>query len=138
MKKFIATILLIIFPVTVLAQEGVKTEEPKSGEYENGYLEGRASASENYSGGGWLAAGMGGGLLLGLIGGGIVVGISQSGTVEPPTMHRMSISDKSSNYKMGFYDGYSKKAKKKRLGNSILGGLIGTAAIVVIIMSNQE
>jgi len=138
MKKFVATVLLIVFPVTVIAQEGVKTEEPKSIEYESGYLDGEASASENYSGGGWFAAGLGGGFLLGLLGGGIIVGISQSGTVEPPTMHKMGVLDKSSKYKMGFYDGYSKKAKKKRLTYSITGGLLGTAVIVMVILSNQK
>jgi hypothetical protein len=135
MKKVICIILFAVFIPTLFAQE---LPREKGNEYEKGYLEGKASASENYSGGGWFAFGLGGGLVLGLIGMGIVAGISQSGTVEPPMIHRISVSGKSDEFKMGFYDGYSKKAKSKRLSNSLIGGAIGTVVIVVILTSGDS
>jgi hypothetical protein len=138
MRRGVAILMLVVFPVTVFAQESDVSEKPKTADYDTGFYDGEMSASENYGGGGWFAAGLGGGLLLGLIGGGIVVGISQSGTVDPPASHRLGISDQSNDYKMGYYDGFSKKAKKKRLGNSIIGGLIGTAVIVAILANAQE
>ncbi|MCP3681841.1 MAG: hypothetical protein GY861_04050 [bacterium] len=107
----------------------------ENGGYETGFIDGKTAASDNYSGGGWFAGGLASGLVLGLIGAGIITGISQSGDVDPPTMHRMAIKERSDSYRMGYFDGYSKKAKKKRLGNSLVGGILGTAVIVVVLLN---
>lgn len=138
MKRVICLVLVFSFLNVGFAQTIAPTENI-SDDYQTGLLEGKQSATKNYSGGGWFAAGLGSGFLLGLLGTGIVVGISQSGTVEPPHAVSLGISDKSNEYKMGYYDGYSKKAKQKRLAPSIIGGVIGTAVIVALIVnSNKE
>lgn len=137
MKKIVCAVLILSFLNIVVAQDAGQANT-NADEYQTGLLEGKISAGENYSGGGWFAAGLGGGFLLGLIGTGIVVGISQSGHVDPPHTAALGISQKSNEYKMGYYDGYSKAAKKKRLGPSIIGGVIGTAVVVALLVSAEK
>jgi hypothetical protein len=136
-KKIVCIIMALSF-LNIVAAQDVGQANSAVDDYQTGLLEGKISAGENYSGGGWFAAGLGGGFLLGLIGTGIVVGISQSGTVDPPHTVALGISQRSNEYKLGYYDGYSKTAKKKRLGPSIIGGVIGTAVVVAIIVGSEK
>jgi len=122
----------------LFAQRVEDLSEIKSAEYETGYFDGIESGSENYSEGRWFVYGLAGGLFVGLIGSGAVVGFSQYGTVFPSSDHDYYIQDQTSVYKIGFYDGYSKEAKRKRLKPSIIGGLLGTAMIVAILTSGSK
>lgn len=132
MKKVICVLTILVFCSNLFAQEKVKSEQ-----YENGYLDGRVSANDDYKGGGWFAAGFGSGVLLGLIGTGVIAGVSQIGSVEPPDYEISTLSNMPSDYKTGFFKGYSGKVKNTRLKKSLFGGLIGTAVIVTVIVATQ-
>jgi len=107
-------------------------------EYQRGRLEGESWANANYNSEGWFAAGLGGGFLLGPIGAGVAIGLSQSGTVDYPPGLLKHTSDKSNEFSMGFIQGYEKRVKRKKLNQSIIGGVVGTvvAAIVVVELSD--
>ncbi len=105
--------------------------------YEIGLAMGRASAGQNYNGGGWFAGGILGGLVLGLIGAGIMVAVSQ-GSKDPPVGELMALSHHSEHYKMGYSYGYNRAAKSKALTNSLIGGVLGTAVVVAIVLGSQS
>lgn len=139
MTKIVAIILLVVFPVSLFAQNiPVKTTNETETEYEAGYYEGEYLAEQTYSGGGWGVAGFGGGFLLGLIGGGVIVGVSQIGKAEPPPQQKSRLLRQSTEYKIGFHDGYAKKIKKQRLKKSLVGGLIGTACAVALYVTMAD
>jgi hypothetical protein len=126
--------MLLIFPSSVMAQASYPFYVPEiKTEYQKGVSEGELAAKNDYSPTVWVAAGFGGGLGLGLIGSGIVAGISQVGTVEPTNSRIQFLSLKTLDFRKGYFDGYSKKAKRKKLIGSIVGGLVGTATIVIIL-----
>jgi len=64
--------------------------------------------------------------------GGIAVGFSQPEKVQPPERIEYIISKKPLAYQNGFQDGFSHRAKKKRLVSSIIGGVLGTATLYAI------
>jgi hypothetical protein len=66
--------------------------------YYKGSMNGRFSASDNFSSGGWFAGGIATGVLLGLIGTGIIAGVSIIGSPEPPNYAMMCIQNNSSTY----------------------------------------
>jgi hypothetical protein len=132
-KKCLCIIICLANVSCLFAQTGTSKED-----YTAGLLDGKASANTSYQSKSWFAAGFGGGLLLGPIGAGAVVGFGQSGTVKPPEHFNADLLAKSLEYKQGFSDGYSKKAKSKRLAPSIVGGVIGTAVFAAIIVSLQD
>jgi len=121
--SFTLALVLAVVPSIAYAQPG-KSSTPKEEDrptknsqlmYNEGYLEGQIVARRNYSSSGWFAVGLGSGFLLGLIGTGIAVGVSQTGQVEPPFSYVSVLSRKSDMYRVGFLDGYTKEAKRKRL-----------------------
>jgi hypothetical protein len=132
--KTICILLIMSLISTLYAGE---IPEKKTSEYLQGKIDGKKTASEDYSGGGWGAAGLGGGIVLGLIGAAAVVGASQLSSVEPPDKDLLDIASESDDYQTGFCDGYSRKAKNKRLIKSTIGGIMGTAIIVSIIISTR-
>jgi len=144
--KRVLSVILVLMHVSAIAGQTLpdsvetKIEDRKylAGTYDEGYYLGKQSASEHYSSGGWVAAGLGSGFLLGLIGAGIIVGVSQSGKVEPPASVQINILDKADEFKWGFHEGYTKQAKKKRLSGSIIGGLLGTAIVVALLTSTSN
>ena len=102
-----------------------------------GEFDGALSAQQNYSAGGWLAGGLASGLFLGLIGTGIIYGISSSGEVSPPISITLMLENKPSEYRSGFYIGYSRKARKQKKSKALTGGLLGTAAFVILVLNAQ-
>ncbi|UCE65118.1 MAG: hypothetical protein JSU85_09570 [Candidatus Zixiibacteriota bacterium] len=131
MKKIICMLTILAFSSNLFAGDKVKSPE-----YDNGYLDGKVAAGEEYKGDGWFGAGLAGGLLLGLIGTGVVVGLSQVGSTEPIGYESGFLSGQP-DYRLGFYKGYSKKIKSTRLQKSLIGGVIGTAIIVTILVATQ-
>ena len=89
---------------------------------------GRADADQLHSGSGWMAGGFVSGLLLGLIGTGIAWAMASSSTVE---VNRIPDGLDSSCYR----DGYTSIAKSKNTSNALTGGLLGTAVLVVLVVS---
>ena len=103
--------------------------------FTKGNKDGIISASQNYSAGGWFAKGAALGFVLPIIGIGISAGASQSGDVFPPDAVTMLIKRESLEYQSGFYLGYSKKAKSKKLLYSFVGSFVGTGFTILLLSS---
>jgi hypothetical protein len=89
---------------------------------------GRADADQVHSGSGWMAGGFVSGILLGLIGTGVAWAMASSSTVE---VSRVPEGLDASCYR----DGYTSKAKSKNSTNALTGGLLGTAVLIVLVVS---
>src|SRR5687768_11118447 len=89
---------------------------------------GRDAADQLHSGSGWMAGGFVSGILLGLIGTGISWAMASSSSVE---VNRVPDGVEASCYR----DGYTSKAKSKNSSNALTGGLLGTAVLVVLVVS---
>jgi hypothetical protein len=89
---------------------------------------GREAADQLHSGSGWMAGGFVSGILLGLIGTGISWAMASSSSVE---VNRVPDGVEASCYR----DGYTSKAKSKNSSNALTGGLLGTAVLVVLVVS---
>ena len=120
----------------VLAQAGDRTGVGiQSGEggftYEQGFLEGERQARGTKAG--KFGTGIVVGLLTGLIGTGIGYFIVGSKNLDGMAMSR--ISDKGSDYQLGFRTAWDEKTTSKKRSSFLLGGLLGTAAFVAILLS---
>lgn len=89
---------------------------------------GREAAGFSHSGTGWLAGGFVSGAFLGLIGTAITWALANSSTATPD---RMPDSVEQS----CFREGYSAKARSTNSGAALTGGLLGTALLVVLVVS---
>lgn len=89
---------------------------------------GRADADQVHSGSGWMAGGFVSGILLGLIGTGITWAMANSSTVE---VSRVPEGLDANCYR----DGYTSKARSKNTTNALTGGLLGTAVLIVLVVS---
>jgi len=136
----LAQLLVFAAPFSLaLAEEPAPTARDSThATWEHGVTDGDLSARMHARSGKWFGYGVGSGLLLGLLGTGIIVGVSQAGRPKPPPEEILHIADSTPQYQTGFADAYSKRAKKKNLGPALLGGLVGTALGVAIVMSFQD
>ena len=99
-----------------------------------GRLEGEVAA-QRVGTGGWFVGGFASGLVLGLIGTAVIyVAAGNSDTAVPPD-RRLVIANQPSHYQQAFEVGYGEKIKSKRKGAALGGGLLGTATIVLLIVS---
>ena len=89
---------------------------------------GREAASSTHNGSGWMLGGLASGVLLGLIGTAITYAIASSST---PEVSRVPEGVEAACYR----DGYVSRAKSMNTTNALTGGLIGTAVLVLIIVS---
>ena len=89
---------------------------------------GRDAADQLHSGSGWMAGGFVSGILLGLIGTGISWAMASSSSVE---VNRVPDGVEASCYR----EGYTSKAKGKNSSNALTGGLLGTAVLVLLVVS---
>jgi hypothetical protein len=88
----------------------------------------------NISTGGSVAAGLAGGLLLGLIGTGIVV-LVQSDS-EPSQLELKNLEGDECQY--AYLEAYKNKSVGKKRKSALIGGLVGTAILVLIIVSSGD
>lgn len=122
--KYIALMLLIILPFSLFAQQ---TESvPVKLDYTKGYAEGQQNGSR-VGQGGWMAGGLAGGFLGGCIGGGIVWLVASGDT---PTY----IPEGPGEFQQGYIEGYKGATKSKKQQNALIGGLLGTAAFLTIVL----
>jgi len=122
--KYTSIILILVLPVALIAQQ--EESVPMKLDYNKGYAQGQEEGSR-VSQGGWIAGGLAGGFLGGCIGGGIVWLIASGDT--PPY-----IPEGPGEYERGYIDGYKQSTKSKKQQNALIGGLIGTAAAVTIVL----
>jgi hypothetical protein len=100
-----------------------------------GVLEGEMLA-EGTSTGGKLALGLGVGLLTGLIGTGIGYFVVGPDPMSGEALQRYSNRDP--DYQLGLKTGWEKKNQSKKRTAFLAGGLLGTAALVAIVVSVQS
>ena len=85
------------------------------------------SATGSYFGG------FAGGLFFGLIGTGIAYAVQSKPDLEPE--QTILLKDKSPEYQMFYTDAYKGDVQKKKRSSALVGGLVGTAILVVVIVS---
>lgn len=122
MKKVLSLVLVTTLLFTLCFPAFAQNEITGSGEYYNGYLEGKAEGKE-YDSSDWMTWGIIGGLL-GIPGGLIAVGASA--ILEPKMEVDEFVSEeKSDQYMVGFKEGYLKEAKNNNLKSSAIGACAG-------------
>jgi hypothetical protein len=100
-----------------------------------GLIDGEALA-EGRRTGGKLGAGLGIGVLTGLIGTGIGYFVIGPDDLSPEAMQRSE--GKSPEYQLGLKNGWERKTRSKKRNAFLAGGLLGTAAFVVLLASAQS
>jgi hypothetical protein len=98
--------------------------------------EGRELA-ESEGTGGWFAGGVASGLVLGLIGTAIITVAANNAGSNVPASQQSILAAKSPDYSQAFARGYREKLKSKKRTSALTGGLLGTAAFLVIYISAQ-
>ncbi len=97
-------------------------------DFQSSYNQGVMDATALHSSTGWLFGGFASGFFLGLIGTGIIV-LAASGSEPTFLPEQVDIN--------GYRQGYYRKSKAKNQGTAAIGGVLGTAVIVVLILSAQ-
>ncbi len=116
-----------------VAPAGRPAEAGRAGDtMAEGMLEGEMLA-ENVPTAGKMGVGLGVGALTGLIGTGI--GYFVVGPEPLPADVVLRYADKSADYQLGFKAGWEKKSKSKKRNAFLAGGLLGTAAFVVLFVA---
>ncbi len=124
--------LLLVFCLMFVMVLPAFAETDGTDDYYGGYLLGEQTAEEGHTAIGWGLGGFAGGFLLGLIGGGSVVIISAVSDASPNARAIMTIKDKSTEFKMGFKEGYRSIAKKKNITSSCIGSGLGILTVVLL------
>ena len=99
-----------------------------------GRLDG-TNAAQGVGTGGWMAGGIATGVLTGLIGTVVIWAAAGSSDVAVPADRRVQIADQPATYQQQYESGYGEKLKARRKGAALGGGLLGTAALVLMVMS---
>ena len=92
-------------------------------------------AALNVGTGGWAGGGFASGLLLGFIGTGVSWAAAGASGVESPPDARLRIANQPAEYQQLYTKSYSDKVKAKRKSSALKGGLVGTAAFVLLVVS---
>lgn len=138
MKAFAgAALVFVLLAAPAAAQQTGQTQEKSSTPVvvktmADGMLAGQVAAEMRGTGGSF-AGGLAGGLLLGLIGTGIAY--AAQGPAEIPVAYAAEAQKYGSEYVLGFQQGFAEKSKKKKRGAALTGGLLGTGALVVLVLS---
>lgn len=99
-----------------------------------GRLDG-TTAAQSVGTGGWMAGGVVTGLLTGLIGTAVIWAVAGSSDVSVPADRRLQIAEQPATYQQQYEAGFGEKLKSKRKGAALGGGLLGTAALVLLVVS---
>lgn len=127
MKQITSTVLvLLLITSSVNASEWNTTQMSCS----ESKTKGSNNANQEHSSVGWWLGGMGSGVMLGLIGTGLIWGISHASSPQPSTLP--------SNINADCYkDGYKREAKGSNKVGAGIGGLLGTAIFLLLVISAQ-
>ena len=99
-----------------------------------GQVEGQAAA-QVVGTGGWVAGGVVTGVLTGLIGTAIIWAVAGSSDASVPADRKLLIAEQPSVYQQSYEAGYGQKLKSRRKSAALTGGLLGTAAFVLLYLS---
>lgn len=142
-KRVTATtlVLAILFGASsLLAQQSqpagaTQAGSPSASEVmAKGRLDG-TTAAQSVGTGGWMAGGVVTGLLTGLIGTAVIWAVAGSSDVSVPADRRLQIAEQPATYQQQYEAGFGEKLKSKRKGAALGGGLLGTAALVLLVVS---
>lgn len=89
---------------------------------------GRQAANTLHSGSGWMIGGVASGVLLGLIGTGVITAVAASSSA---SVNHVPEGAEPACYR----DGYAGRARSMNTTSALTGGLIGTLALVIIVVS---
>ena len=116
----------------VLAQAGQQTQQGRVYTWNDGYIAGKIAAEDRGTAGSFVG-GLTCGLLTGLIGTGILWGVTGG---DDASLHlNANVRGKGVDYSTGFTQGYKERTKQKKRNARLGGGLLGTAGIVLLILS---
>lgn len=143
MKQFLLLFTVVIMTVSSTSAQvapsdtypAVQTTASSPNPAFDGMFDGRTAANQKGTGG-YFVGGLVGGVTLGLIGTGIAWGIASAGDPAPSQTQSMIIRQKGNEYAFAYSESYSQRVKQKRKRSAVTGGLIGTAAIVAVILSS--
>ena len=121
-----------IAPATA-PQVGAATTEATPEMMARAQMEGRSAAMNT---GGWFGRSVVIGALTGLIGTAVTVGVASSSGVELPPEQKVAIARQPMLVQQTFEKSYADAVRSKRKSSSWKGGLLGTAALVVLLISS--
>ncbi len=97
-------------------------------------LDGEVAAT---NAGGWFGRSVVIGALTGLVGTTITYAVAATSTPQLPTEKKLVIADKPQDVQVMYEKGYADKVRSKRKSTALGGGLLGTAAFLVIVFSGN-
>lgn len=96
-------------------------------------LEGQAAAE---NAGGWFGRSVAIGVFTGLIGTAVTYGVAANSGVELPAEKKLDIASQPSAYQEQYEKGYADKVRSRRKSTALGGGILGTAAFVLLVVSS--
>ena len=117
-----------------VAPQGAATTEATPEMMARAQMEGRAAAMNT---GGWFGRSVVIGAVTGLIGTAVTVGVASGSGVELPPEQKVVIARQPILVQQTFEKSYADAVRSKRKSSSWKGGLLGTAAFVVLLISSS-
>lgn len=134
----LAVAVLVLGAADAWAQQPAPAQPPRAAVTDSGptmaVLHGRAAA-ERIGTAGSFAGGFAGGFFLGLIGTGIAYAAASGSDAQLPALEAARLAQATSDYQLAFRQGFEERVRSRRKGAALTGGLLGTAVIVVILVS---
>jgi hypothetical protein len=134
---FVALIMALLVVAPAMAQTPDPTRpavpEVQQRSMAEGVLHGQTLADGRGTGGSF-AGGFAGGIFLGLIGTGIAYAAQNPS--ELPMHERVEAQWFGSEYVLGLQQGYADRTRSRKRSSALTGGLLGTATLVVLVMSS--
>jgi hypothetical protein len=140
-KVFCATLFALLLPAAGMAQVQQQSAPPQPASLtpdalSRAQLEGQTAAM-NVGTGGWFGGSLVSGVFLGLIGTGVSWGLAAGSNVEMPPEKKLLITSPDASYKAFAEKAYADKVRSKRKSAALKGGLLGTAAFVVLVAASS-
>jgi hypothetical protein len=142
-KLLNAVALIVVIPAIAVAQaqqQGMPTNPPTQpaalspDAVTRAQLEGQTAAM-NVGTGGWFGGSFASGVFLGLIGTGVSWGLAAGSNADMPPEKKLTITNPDASYRAFAEKAYGDKVRAKRKSAALKGGLLGTAAFVLIYAS---
>lgn len=141
-RACVAVLSFAVFPGLVIGQSAPIAAAPQGSApvdvtpemIARAQMDGRAAAM---NAGGWFGRSVLIGALTGLIGTAVTVGVASGSGVELPPEHKLAVARQPLLVQQTFEKGYADALRSKRKSSSWGGGLLGTAAFVVLLLSSS-
>ena len=108
--------------------------DPAPDLFAQGTLDGQAAAEDKGTAG-WAVGGFVSGVGLGLIGTGVTYALAAGSKPKPPANKLAAIQSPDANYRLAYQNAYESGVKRKRKRSALVGGLVGTATFVAVILA---